>query len=164
MALKQTTLTLILCNCLLLLEWMCYYSSTINARGPRVLSTSTSSPLNASIKVIINYTIHNYNVLYLRVLVCLVVLLPNESRIPMIGLKSFTLPIQFSVRTMTAITSENGIVTQKSHTEIIQTLAGEIWRHTKYPSSNAYNIVCTRLITEFLNLADDDETWIHKQL
>ena len=72
-------------------------------------------------------------------------------------LKSFTLPIQFSVRTMTAITSENGIVTQKSRTEIIQTLAGEIWRHTKYPSSNAYNIVCTRLITKFPNLADDDE-------
>lgn len=72
-------------------------------------------------------------------------------------LKSFTLPIQFSVRTMTAITSQKGIITQKCRTEIIQTLAGEIWRHTKYPSSNAYNVVCARLIKEFPYLADDDE-------
>ena len=72
-------------------------------------------------------------------------------------LKSFRLLTQFSVRTMTAITCHNGVVTQKCRTEIIQTLAGEIWRHTRYPSSNAYNTICANLIKEFPHLTDDDD-------
>ena len=70
-------------------------------------------------------------------------------------LKSFEIPSEFSVKTMDAIKSKDGVVTSKCRNEIVQTLAMLIWDCNHYPSSNAYNTICERLIGAFPKLADD---------
>ena len=55
--------------------------------------------------------------------------------------------------TMECISS--GILTQSSRTEIIQTLATLMWVHTHYPSKEAYNTLCAKLVKTHPNLADD---------
>ena len=59
--------------------------------------------------------------------------------------------------TMDAINSEEGVITSRCRSEIIQALANLIWNHTHFPSSNAYNTVCERLIIAFPKLADATE-------
>lgn len=68
-------------------------------------------------------------------------------------LSSFTIPDTFSTRAMECIRS--GIVSQSARTEIIQTLATLIWVHTHYPSKEAYNTICSRLVTKYPTLGDD---------
>ena len=48
-----------------------------------------------------------------------------------------------------------GILTQSCRTEIIQTLAALMWVHTHYPSKEAYNTVCAKLVMTNPTLADD---------
>ena len=68
-------------------------------------------------------------------------------------LQGFKLPDSFSSRTMECIST--GILTQSCRTEIIQTLAALMWVHTHYPSKEAYNTVCAKLVMTNPTLADD---------
>lgn len=68
-------------------------------------------------------------------------------------LEGFEIPKAFSTRTQECIST--GILSQSCRTEIVQTLVAHMWVHTQYPSSYAYNTICSKLITIHPSLADD---------
>ena len=67
--------------------------------------------------------------------------------------KHFKIPTSFSTRTIDCLST--GILTHSCRTEIIQTLAAQVWVHTHYPSRFAYNAICSKLIKVHPKLADD---------
>ena len=67
-------------------------------------------------------------------------------------LGKFKLPERFSRQTMQAIAEK--VITKRARTEIISTMAGEMWRYTETPSSSEYNGVCQLLLKKFPCLKD----------
>ena len=66
-------------------------------------------------------------------------------------LQSFQL-LQFSIKTMDSIKAKS--ITKGVRVEFVTALAFEIWNHTKYPSGEEYNAVCTMLAKEYPILKD----------
>jgi len=64
---------------------------------------------------------------------------------------NFSLPV-FSRKTQESI--DNSQVVKGVRSEIITSLAWEIWQHTQYPSSEDYNKICKMLVQKHPILKD----------
>ena len=49
---------------------------------------------------------------------------------------------------------DTGIVSTRARREIVQMLRTLMIQHTKYPTSEQYNAVCSKLVTKFKSLKD----------
>ena len=72
---------------------------------------------------------------------------------PRLWLTSFTVPAGFSANTEDAIST--GILTSKVRTEIVQSLSASILVHTKKPTPEEYNTICSKLIDTYPTLRDE---------
>ena len=63
----------------------------------------------------------------------------------------FKIP-EFSVKTKEALTSNK--ISKGVRSEIVSCLGFEMWRHTKYPTGDEYNAVCSMLVNEYPALKD----------
>ena len=78
---------------------------------------------------------------------------PHKSEDDDKWVEEFEIPKMFSARSMDCLST--GILTQSCRTEVVQTLATNMWVHTHYPSKYAYNTICSRLVKVHPTLADD---------
>lgn len=65
---------------------------------------------------------------------------------------SFIVPQQFSNGTMAGI--QSGIISSRARHEIIQEVASRILNHCLYPSAKQFDVVASKLVYKFPQLAD----------
>lgn len=66
--------------------------------------------------------------------------------------KNITIPTRFSRETTNAI--DSGRITRKARDEIVNSLSTLVLVHTMHPTSDDYNVLCSRLVKKHAVLKD----------
>ena len=66
--------------------------------------------------------------------------------------RKITIPTRFSRETTAAL--DSGRITRKARDEIVNSLSTLVLVHTMHPTSDDYNVVCSRLVKKHLILKD----------